>query len=118
MARVILSANPTTHRQWVRQHEDDLLQAAVDFYHTDGRGALVIGWNDYRPRTDEFIAHYFSDLNLQQSGIGWLNQQTAEMVGTYNPSCEFILILINPGGVNQSYAYKVTHANLPCPSAA
>jgi hypothetical protein len=37
--------------------------------------------------------------------------ETAEIVSTYNPACEYILILIDPGDSDQSYTYKVAYAS-------
>jgi hypothetical protein len=108
---VILSTDPATHGPWVRQNQDDLRQAAMGCFQTGGRGALVVDWNDDLFHTAAFSITYCTDLGLRQSGIGWPNQETAEIVRTYNPACEYILILIDPGGIDRSYTYKVAYAS-------
>jgi hypothetical protein len=94
MATVILSVDPSTHLPWAQANSCSLVRAAVRFYETLGRGALVLVSNNYDQQTGEFTLRYTADRARQQNGEEWFLPQIALWVQTYDPTNEFVLVLV------------------------
>src|SRR5215213_4369178 len=109
MAIVILSADPFTHLPWAQANSGALVRAAVHSYETLGRGALVLSSNNYDQQTGEFTTHYTPDQARRQHGEEWFHPQIALWVQTYDPTNEFVFVLIlaEDDGAIAPFAYSV-----------
>ena len=109
MAIVILSTDPFTHLPWAQANSRALVRAAVRFYETLGRGALVLSSNNYDPQTGEFTIQYTPDQSRRQHGEEWPHPHIAVWVQEYNSTNEFVLILVLAGEDEASalFSYRV-----------
>lgn len=80
---------------WVREHLEFFWSFASEEYQESGRGALVVDTNQVVEQEGE-ATHPI--LYLPQTDLGvyqWANQnEIVRMVGEYNPSWEFVTVLI------------------------
>ena len=109
-AQPLTAGESDPRRQWVYQHRDRLVRQALDGYQRTRRGALVIHPGSYDQTTGLIDVLWLSDHAIRSSGRGWPDQKTAMMVRTYDPTSEFVIVMIHVDGLAQSYRVGFTKA--------
>jgi len=91
-------------REWIYQNRDRLIRQALEGYRTSRRGALLIHPQVVGGRSTSVIeVGYLSDRAAQASGRGWPDQKTAEMVRSYDPASELVILMLHLNGSAISY---------------
>jgi len=108
---------PETHLGFMRDACVELTAVAKRGYSTEGRGAVVVGAAGVAPldlhsalqiagKTNTAgmsKAYYLSDVRAQSTGLGWPSEDEEQLVSTYDPNTELVVIFRRIDGGISSY---------------
>jgi hypothetical protein len=104
-----LTDKDTLHLKWVQRNRAKLVRAALESYRVGGRGAFIIREEEAKPSGT--AARYLSVRGAQVTGSGWPGEQTAQMVQTYDPAQQFVLVFLYRNGAASSYTMYFSGAD-------
>jgi hypothetical protein len=104
-----LTDRDAMHLKWVRRNSAKLVRYALESYRTGGRGAFIIREEDAKPSGT--AARYLTMRGAHVTEIGWPGAQTAQMVQTYDPGQQFVLVFLYRNGTASSYTMYFSSTN-------
>ena len=100
----VLTEKDRAHLNWIRQNSDNLVRTALKLYHKSGRGAFVVREEDAKPSGT--AARYLTVTGVQTTEIRWPDVTTAELVRTYNPAQQFVIVFLYRSGAASAYTIR------------
>jgi hypothetical protein len=97
----------SAHLHWIRQNSSQFVRGALTRYRTSGRGAFIIREEDAKPSGT--AAHYLTVTAGHMTGNIWPNATTAEMVRTYDPTQQFIIVFVYRNGAASPYTIRFSN---------
>src|SRR5262249_19503799 len=104
-----LTDKGSAHFKWVQRNGAKLVRSALDSYRINGRGAFIIREEDAKPSGT--AARYLSVRGARATGAAWPGPKTAQMVHTYDPTQQFVIVFLYRSGVANSYVIRFGSAN-------
>jgi hypothetical protein len=92
------------HLNWIRRNSSNLVRSALKLYRMGGRGAFIVREAEAKPSGT--AAHYLTATSVQISGTGWPDAKTAELVRTYEPAQQFVIVFLYRSGAASSYTIR------------
>jgi hypothetical protein len=92
------------HLNWIRQNSATLVRSALTLYHRAGRGAFIVREEDAKPSGT--AAHYLTVTGVLTTETRWPDVTTAELVLTYNPAQQFVIVFVYRSGAASSYMIR------------
>jgi len=99
----------SAHLKWVQRNSVKLVRSALDSYRINGRGAFIIREEDAKPSGT--AARYLSVRGARASGAAWPGPKTAQMVHTYDPTQQFVIVFLYRSGTANAYTIRFGGAN-------
>ena len=96
-----LTQQDITHLNWIQRNSTDLVHSALKLYRKRGRGAFIIREEEAKPSGT--AARYLTVMGVQTTGIVWPDVATAELVRTYNPAQQFVIVFLYRSGAASAY---------------
>jgi len=96
-----LTEKDRAHLNWIRRNSTLLVRSALKRYREGGRGACVIREEDAKPSGT--AAHSLTVTGVQTTEIRWPDGTTAELVRTYNPAQQFVIVFLYRSGAASEY---------------
>src|SRR5262245_5421802 len=104
-----LTDKDNAHLKWVQRNSAKLVRGALDSYRVGGRGAFIIREEDAKPSGT--AARYLTVRGAQATGAAWPGAKTAQMVHTYDPTQQFVIVFLYRSGAANSYVIRFGSAN-------
>jgi hypothetical protein len=92
------------HLNWIRQNSAQLVRSALKLYRRGGRGAFIVREEEAKPSGT--AARYLTVTGVQITGIVWPDGTTAELVRTYDPAQQFVIVFLYRSGAASSYTIR------------
>jgi hypothetical protein len=96
-----LTEKDIAHLNWIRRNSTQLVRSALKLYRRGGRGAFIVREAEAKPSGT--AAHYLTATGVQISGSGWPDAKTAELVRSYEPAQQFVIVFLYRSGAASSY---------------
>src|SRR5688572_9616319 len=96
-----LTEQDIAHLKWIGRNSTPLARSALTLYRKHGRGAFIVKEEDAQPSGT--AAHYYTVKRMLATGSVWPNEKTANMVHTYDPSNQFVVVFLYHSGAASSY---------------
>jgi hypothetical protein len=92
------------HLNWIRRNSAQLVRSALKLYRRGGRGAFIVREEEAKPSGT--AARYLTVTGVQITGIVWPDGTTAELVRTYDPARQFVIVFLYRSGAASSYTIR------------
>jgi hypothetical protein len=99
-----LTEKDRAHLNWIRQNSTNLVRTALKLYQKSGRGAFIVREQDAKP--SRTFARYFPAMSVLGAGVGWPDVRTAELVRTYQPTQQFVIVFAYLDGAISVYTIR------------
>jgi hypothetical protein len=96
-----LTEKDRAHLDWIQRNSSNLVRSALKLYRTGGRGAFIVREEEAKPSGT--AARYLTVTGVQTTGSRWLDKKTAELVRTYDPAQQFVIVFLYRSGAVSSY---------------
>jgi len=97
------------HLKWAQRNSARLVRGALESYRVGGRGAFIIREEDAKPSGT--AARYLTVRGARAVGAAWPGIKTAQMVHTYDPTHQFVIVFLYRNGAANSYTIRFDGAN-------
>jgi hypothetical protein len=101
-----LTQQDIAHLNWIQHNSTNLVRSAIQLYHTRGRGAFIVREEEAKPSGT--AARYLSVTTVQTTDHRWPDVPTAELVRTYDPARQFVIVFLYHSGAVSAYAIRFT----------
>ncbi len=99
-----LTEKDLAHLNWIRRNSAQLVCSALKLYRRGGRGAFIVREEEAKPSGT--AARYLTVTGVQITGIVWPDVTTAELVRTYDPAQQFVIVFLYRSGAASSYTIR------------
>ena len=99
-----LTEKDRAHLNWIRRNSAQLVRSALKLYRRGGRGAFIVREEEAKPSGT--AARYLTVTGVQITGIVWPDETTAELVRTYDPAQQFVIVFLYRSGAASSYTIR------------
>ncbi len=99
-----LTEKDLAHLNWIRRNSTHLVRSALKLYREGGRGAFIVREEDAKPSGT--AARYLTVTGVQTTEIRWPDVTTAELVRTYNPAQQFVIVFLYRSGAASAYTIR------------
>jgi hypothetical protein len=96
-----LTQQDIAHLNWIQHNSTKLVRGAIQLYHTRGRGAFIVAEEQARPSGT--TARYLSSSAVLTTEHRWPDVPTAELVRTYDPAQQFVIVFVYHSGAVSAY---------------
>jgi hypothetical protein len=96
-----LAEQDIAHLHWMQRNSTDLVRSALELYRKRGRGAFIVKEEEAKPSGT--AARYLTVTAVQTTESRWPDVKTAELVRTYDPAQQFVIVFLYHGGAASSY---------------
>ena len=96
-----LTEQDITHLHWIQRNSTALVRSALELFRKRGRGAFIVREQEAKPSGT--AARYLSVTAVQTTESRWPDVKTAELVRTYDPAQQFVIVFLYHSGAASSY---------------
>jgi hypothetical protein len=104
-----LTEQDIAHLNWIGRNSTALVRSALTLYRRRGRGAFIIREAEAKPSGT--AARYLTVTGVHTTGTRWPDVKTAELVRTYDPVQQFVIVFLYHSGAASSYTIHFVQVN-------
>lgn len=94
-------------REFIERNWSKFVYLSQEGYKAEGRGAVLVhaGWATGHGK-DNQPAMYLGERNARSTRLGWPDEKAAEMVRSYDPQSQMVVIFVDKN--NDIFCHKLT----------